>query len=1414
MSLRTDAPFTKETLTRLRPYLPPRLLETLPDKGEWSAERCVAIQRHLAVLLDMVVTYLPRHLVRALWPAYEIHPIEPVGGEFLDGTLLFADISGFTAMSERLSTLGREGAEQITDLVNRYFSAMLEVIFSYGGDLFKFGGDALLAFFPDVEGKESVNALCAAWEMQRAMAAFHRVETSLGTFPLRMKIGMHAGAVFAARVGNEHGREFIVTGPAVNATARAESLAQAGQILVSSAVVERASSVRLQMDVAPGPDDHSIVTWMEGWGGSPSATKLPSASELIMPKDPPLVSIRRLVAALDRLTPYLPSGLLPRLAAAPAQWRSGGEHRPVTVLFANFVGASDLIVRLGKEGAAEIAHALNGYFGAMQQAVVRYGGVINKVDLYDHGDKLMVLFGAPVAHENDAERAMRAALEMQAAVADFRFELEGAPSRFVHGQRIGVSTGIVFAGQVGGAGRREYTVMGDEVNLAARLMSAAQPGEILLSNFVRRKVAPFFRLEDRGAVRLKGKRNPVPTFTVVAERARPSAVRGVRGLRSPLVGRQKEVEVLRNAVAAVRHGRGGILTLVGEAGLGKSRLAAELRSHTLAEGGVTWLEGRCLSYTQQVSYSAFTGIIHDALGIVETDNPPDIWHKLRSRAEALLPADVRRDVLPYLAHFLNLPLEGPDALRVAYLTGEALQQQVMRAVTVLLEYLARERPLVLAFDDLHWADSASLALLERCMFLTERVPLLMLLLYRSEQGGGCEVLSERAARNFSHRYTAIVLTPLDREHRQDEVLVCNLLGLDQVPPSLRALIARAEGNPFYVEEIIRMLIDQGVIKREDHHWRLAREIALEAVPDTLQGLILARLDRLVEGARRTLQLASVIGRIFRRRLLEWLAAAVALAAQIDRNLTVLQQAELVRQRAWQPEPEYAFKQAMVRDVTYESLLLRDRHTYHRMVAQSLEQDYSTRLEEVYELLAHHYSLSDDQQKALFYLIKAGDKARMAYANPEAITFYREAESLATSLARVEEQAYAAEGLGDVLFHIGEYDEAMACYERALSLRTDVRQQADLHRRRAMVYEKRGEYEAALEACAQGIALLSPQAEKSVEMARLLIIRARAYWQQGQFGEALADGHRSLAILKDTTHYREIAQAHNELGNAYVRYSHPQEAIAHLEQGLEILERIGDEHEAARIYGNLAFIYYQRDLGRSAAYLNRALETMRRLGNVWGESQALQNLGIIHYAQGDYDEAIASYEASLAIKMRLGDNLGIADCHINLGEAYRAKGDPQRAIVHLRKGVTIAREIGVEQAEAEGHRQLAECFLEVEDAESALTACEEALARAREIGDRREEGIIRRVQGDAYAQLGAMDQACDYLAQSAAILRELNQEFDLGTTLYRQGCVLAQVGQYRDARQSLREAVALFQKLGLAQEEARARSALEALVEED
>ena len=521
---------------------------------------------------------------------------------------------------------------------------------------------------------------------------------------------------------------------------------------------------------------------------------------------PSLNSIPDLLTSLDRLSPYLSQGLLPRLFGSPASQKSSGEHRLVGVLFSNFIGASELIERLGADRPIEIAGHLNQYFTQMLTALERYAGVVNKIDLYDHGDKLLAVFGAPIAHEDDAERTVRAALDMQAAEKD-------AGPMFIS-QSIGVNFGVAFAGDVGSNERRDYTVMGDDVNLSARLMSAAPQGELLLSDTLQRKASAFFELASRGTVKVKGKAHPVPIFSVVGRRAQPEPVRGIRGLHSPLVGREHETASLREIALHLQGGRGSILAVIGEAGLGKSRLIDELRLGAIdheSHPGFNWLEGHCLSYTQNVSYSAFIEVMRGALNVFESDSDTERWAKLRRRVDELLPGDLGEDVLPYLAHFLNLPLHGALAERVAYLEGEALQRQVIRAVAVFIEKLAQQRPTVLMFDDLHWADSASLALLERLLALPDRAALLIGLLYRPDRSHGCWTLGQTAARNYPHRYTEIVLKPLNVAAQEDQVLVRNLLAIESIPDALAQIISRAEGNPFYIEEIIRAAIAANAI---------------------------------------------------------------------------------------------------------------------------------------------------------------------------------------------------------------------------------------------------------------------------------------------------------------------------------------------------------------------------------------------------------------------------------------------------------------------------------------------------------------------------------------------------------------------------------------------------------------------------
>ena len=854
------------------------------------------------------------------------------------------------------------------------------------------------------------------------------------------------------------------------------------------------------------------------------------------------------------------------------------------------------------------------------------------------------------------------------------------------------------------------------------------------------------------------------------------------------------------------------MSIIGEAGLGKSRLIHELRTGTLPD--FTWLEGHCLSYTQNISYSAVIEVLHDALNIFGSDSDHERWAKLRRTVDRLLPGNSSDDVLPYLAHFLNLPVEGSLAERVTYLEGEALQRQVIRAVVAFMEKLAQQKPLVLMFDDLHWADSASLTLLERLLALSDRAPLLIGLLYRPDRTHGCWTLGQTAARNYPHRYTEITLKPLNVAAGEDLQLVRNLLSIDVVPETLVHIITRAEGNPFYIEEIMRALIDAQALVQRQNQWQAAGELDLQLVPDSLQGIIMARIDRLMEEARRALQLASVIGRSFRYQVLNWLSTATALN-HLDVDLADLQRAELVREQTRVPELEYGFAQAMFRDVAYESLLVRDRRAYHRLVGQQLEEVYgAAQREDVYELLAHHYSLSDDPAKALLYLIKAGGKTRTAYANKEAVNFYRQAEALANELGTDADKAIIAEGLGDVSYHIGEYDEALACYDRALHFRHDPCQLADLQRRMGAVYEKRGEYGPALSSVTEGISLLTPDHTQTVEMVRLLTLQCRVHNKQSRFEQSIESGRQALSIVEHTTHYREAAQAHNELGNTYVNYSQSELAVKHLKEGLSFLERIGDEYEAAKVYNNLAIIHYQTNLAQSVEYFGYALETMRRLGDVWGEATAYQNLGIVQYAQGNYDLAIAYYRRSLTMKEQLGDTLGIADCHINLGETYRAQGDRVQAITHLEQALAAAHQIGADQAETECRRQLAECYLENNEPERALTVCHEALAHAQRIKDRKEEGIIERVLGNSFLLLGDPGSAVTHLEQSITILRELSREFDLAAALFDYALALKEKEQRPRARQMLQEALSLVERLQLIQEQVRIQTALDELDQDD
>lgn len=683
-----------------------------------------------------------------------------------------------------------------------------------------------------------------------------------------------------------------------------------------------------------------------------------------------------------------------------------GERKPVTILFTDIVDSTSLAEKLDPEEWKEI---VSGAHRIVSQAVYRYEGTIAQL----LGDGVLAFFGAPITHEDDPVRAVRAALDIQEAIANYSRTLEGYVENLQ--MRVGLNTGTVVVGNIGSDLHMEYLAIGDTVNLAARLQSAAQPGRVLISESTARLARAAFELKALGEIEVKGKAMPIAVYEVVEAKAAHERDRGIEGLSSPVVGREGEIALLRAALSRLAEGQGQIVSVIGEAGIGKSRLVEEVRRQGVAmigreqdtetprhgERDTAWLsrqrvppspfrfiEGRSLSYGQSLSFWAINQLIKADLGVADGDPEPKIRAGLRRRVNALF-GERANEILPYLAHLLGIRLEDELADRLKAFDGETLKRQTLRSIADYFELLAREQPTVLVFEDLHWADPSTLEALEMLFPLTDRVPLMLLLLFRTERDHGSWRLKMRAETDFAHRYAEFTLKPLSSE--DSNRLVGNLLEVAELPDEIRQpILERSEGNPLYLEEIVRSLIEQGTIIHAGRGWSATSEMTNVAIPETLQGVLLARIDRLEEDVRRTLQLASVIGRTFLYRVLQALAEA---EKELDQHLAQLQRVDLVRERTRRPELEYIFKHSLTQEAAYNSLLVERRKEFHRKVGATLETLFADRKEEFLGLLAHHFDAGGERQKAVDYLIKAGDKARLEDAHEEAIGFYRRAVEL-------------------------------------------------------------------------------------------------------------------------------------------------------------------------------------------------------------------------------------------------------------------------------------------------------------------------------------------------------------------------------------------------------------------------------------
>jgi class 3 adenylate cyclase/DNA-binding SARP family transcriptional activator/predicted ATPase len=996
-----------------------------------------------------------------------------------------------------------------------------------------------------------------------------------------------------------------------------------------------------------------------------------------------------------------------RLAETPTPAHASltGERRRATFILVQVPGATALAERIGVEPWAEVVNQLYHILGA---EVHRIGG---EIDQY-RGDGLLASFGTRVAHEDDPERAVRAALAMQDAVRRWAAELrerDGIELRL----QVGVHTGQVIATAAPDGGQQgPGTAIGRTLALAALIADAAEQGTVLVSDSTFRQVRALFEWGAMGEVVVEGTGGPIPVYRPLVAKVLPGKPRGIPGLDAPLVGRETEVRALRGAIDRTRSGVGGIVTLTGEAGIGKSRLVSEVQQLALSRGpssSLQWSEGRCLSYTTNVAYQLWLDMLR-ALLEVGPDAPPAAVRDALGRWLQELYPERYDDVYPYLERMLSVSLEEEAEAGLRGLGAESLKAYTFRAMETLVTGAARQGPLVIVCEDLHWADPTSLELLERLLALTDRVPLLFICVFRPETERDCWRIRETAARHYAHRHTDLVLGPLS--DAESEALAGHLLRVEGLSPGLRArILDRAEGNPFYVEEILRSLIGDGSIVHDlpTGRWYAARDVDRIPVPDTLHGLLMARIDRLEARTRHVLQPASVIGRIFSYPVLSAVTAEGAGESgggDLEEHLAILQRAQMIRERSGVPEREYIFKHELTREAAYNGLLRRERCAYHRQVARALERLYPDRIEEQVERLAYHWERGEEPGVAIGYLLRAGRQARAAYANREAIAHLSKGLEL---LERLPEGHSRAQRELDLLLALGipltlikghASPEVQEAYLRARDLCDQLGDDAQrfsvlvgLRRSQFM----RGDLREARASCQQ-LLFLARRTQDAIRLMWSQLNQVETLYWLGEFAET----RRVLDRDVNAPSLRQRRSCLAYYGN--------------------------DPAVGFQIYAALA-LWHLGYPDQARVGMRRVLDLAEELSHPFTIAFALAFAAMLHHLRREADEVQSCAEAVLRLSAERGFALYSAIGTSLHGWALAQLGHAEEGLAQLQEGMASWRAMGSAAMLPTQLVYLAEVYPRAGQADASLQALADASRLIVGTGERCYEAEVERLKGE-------------------------------------------------------------------------------------
>jgi len=1006
------------------------------------------------------------------------------------------------------------------------------------------------------------------------------------------------------------------------------------------------------------------------------------------------------------------------------------ERRDVTVVFADISGFTTLSEKLDPE---ELTLIMNECFRKLSNMVYLYEGIIDKFI----GDCIMAIFGAPVAHEDDPERAILACIDMQHALKEINKTLDKAFKKLnIHS---GINTGQVIAGKVGSDFQMDYTVMGDTVNVAQRLKDISPTGSIYIgpeTYYRTRHAFDCFALEP---VQLKGKTAMITPYEVIGKKW--GSEFGLSTLHSDLVGREPEIEQLRKSTENIAKGKSSINVIKGEIGVGKSRLLYEFKKYlAISTVDIALIDGRGVSYESTNPLKAFSDCLHRFFVTDETvtERPEEI---IKNKINKLLKGETE-EIAPYLYKLLNLPLNEKEREKIVHLDSHTLQLQIFLAITTLFEKFADSRGLILVVDDIQWLDATSIEMLHFLLPIVKHHKTALFLSYRVGNIDPIKPLLATITSEYKPYYTDVNLANLSSDH--SVTMIDNLAGQTMEARVKDYIAQKSGGNPFFIEEIVRRIVELKILETKtdltEHDLKL---------PGSIEAAVTSRIDNLSKEAKYVLKIASIIGRTFPQKLLE----AVVKDPDAYQHIDELESSEFCIKTIQENKAYYAFRHALFQEVAYNSLLKSERLIYHRVIAEAIESNFKDEMDDYLSVLAYHYFKCEDNKKALQYSIQAGDASASLYANEAALSFYEQALSIADNDSI---KADILEKIADIKIIKGDFKTAAANFSDARAKYTGKLDKARLNEKYARVLVQQSQIDEGIEVLKntldsirdsdsairakviyalaralldfklevdeasrlinEGIALSKQIGDVNAE-ADGLNMKAHFAWRMGQPEKGIEPVQQAQKIYESQNDLKQLVKVHVLAGSVWRYAGKIDKAIKCTNKALELCEKIGDKNTQTRVLNNLGVYNAMKgDFKTARYYYEKNLEERKKLGDERTQGIVLFNMGLLHEHIGELDKSIEYYERARLLFEKINDTRNMISIYPTLAYNFTSKGDFKKAIEYYDRAVSLAETTQDKSSLGSVYSYYGSFFYRTGDADKALDLFEKAKQMLTEVGD--------------------------------------------------------------------------------------------------